>query len=92
VCRADVFAELGGFSGELFVSEEIEFSRRVKRYARQHGKKFVVLRDHPLLTSGRKAELYTQRELLKQTYRMIIRPRKTIKSRADLDVWYDGRR
>ncbi|MFT5200612.1 MAG: glycosyltransferase involved in cell wall biosynthesis [Planctomycetota bacterium] len=48
VCRADVFTELGGFSEELYVAEEIDFSRRIKKYARQNGSKFVVLRDHPL--------------------------------------------
>jgi glycosyltransferase involved in cell wall biosynthesis len=36
VCRADVFAELGGFSEQLFVAEEIDFSRRIKQYARQN--------------------------------------------------------
>jgi len=91
-CRADVFAEIGGFSEEVFVTEEINFSRKAKRYAKQHGSRFTVLRDHPLVTSGRKAELYTQRELLAQTLRLMFSPRKAPKDKSALGVWYNGRR
>lgn len=92
VCSAEAFAAIGGFSEEVYVTEEIDFSRRAKRYAKQHGKKFVVLKDHPLVTSGRKAELYSQRELLAQTWRLMIRPRKAPRDKDHLDVWYNGRR
>lgn len=92
VCRRDIFHELGGFSEELFVAEEIEFSRKAKCYARQHDGQFEVLRDHPLITSGRKARLYSQRELFTQLFRLVFRPRKAVKNKHELDVWYDGRR
>lgn len=92
VCRADAFMAIGGFSEELFVSEEIHFSRRAKCYAKAYGKKFVVLRDHPLITSGRKAELYSNWEVFTQTCRLLFSPRKAPKNKAALDVWYDGRR
>jgi len=92
VCRADAFTALGGFSEQLFVTEEIDFSIRVKKYARRHRSKFVVLRDHPLQTSNRKVRLYSDRELLAQTLRLMFRPRKTMRDKAALDVWYDGRR
>lgn len=92
VCRADVFAAIGGFSEEVYVTEEINFSRKAKRYARQHDKAFVVLRDHPLVTSARKAELYSQRELLMQTLRLMLSPRKAPRDKDQLDVWYNDRR
>lgn len=92
VCRADVFAALGGFSEELFVAEEIEFSRRIKKYAHQQQKKFVVLRDHPVRTSNRKISLYSDSELYAQLIRLILRPRKTMTDKSALDVWYGGRR
>ena len=92
VCRADVFSTLGGFSEDLFVAEEIEFSRRVKRYANEQKKKFVVLRDHPIRTSNRKTELYSSKELYAQLIRLVLRPRKTMTDKAALDVWYGGRR
>jgi glycosyltransferase involved in cell wall biosynthesis len=92
VCRADVFRELGGFSEQLFVAEEIEFSRRIKRYARQHQKKFTVLRNNPLQTSSRKVALYSGKELRRQMLRLLFQPRKTMRDKTALDVWYDGRR
>jgi glycosyltransferase involved in cell wall biosynthesis len=92
VCRADVFKAVGGFSDELFVAEEIDFSQRVKKYARQHNSKFTVLCEHPLHTSNRKMALYTEKELALQTLRLIFRPRKAMRDKSALDVWYDGRR
>ena len=91
-CRADVFAALGGFNEELFVAEEIDFSRRIKKYARQQRSKFIVLREHPLQTSNRKVSLYSEQELRAQLLRLILRPRKAMRDKAALAVWYDGRR
>ena len=92
VCRADVFAELGGFSEQLFVAEEIDFSRRIKNYARQNKSKFVVLKNHPLHTSNRKVGLYTEKELAGQMLRLLWRPLKTMRDKSALGIWYDGRR
>jgi len=91
-CRADAFAALGGFSEQLYVAEEIDFSRRIKKYARRQRSKFTVLRDHPLQTSNRKVRLYSTRELYAQLLRLIVRPRKTMRDKGALNVWYDGRR
>jgi glycosyltransferase involved in cell wall biosynthesis len=91
-CRADAFFALGGFSEQLFVAEEIDFSRRIKKYARQQRSKFIVLRKHPLQTSNRKVRLYSEKELRLQIWRLIFRPRKSMRDKAALAVWYDGRR
>lgn len=91
-CRADTFFVLGGFSEQLFVAEEIDFSRRIKKYARQQRSKFTVLRKHPLQTSNRKVRLYSEKELHQQIFRLIFRPRKSLRDKAALAVWYDGRR
>jgi len=91
-CRADAFRELGGFSEQLYVAEEIDFSRRIKQYGRKQQKKFTVLRNHPLRTSNRKISLYSPGELRGQLLRLLLRPRKTMRDKAALDIWYDGRR
>jgi len=91
-CRADAFAALGGFSEQLFAAEEIDFSRRLKKFARLHRSQFVVLRKHRLQTSNRKVRLYSSKELLAQTLRLILRPRKSLRDKQALAVWYDGRR
>lgn len=91
-CEAAAFREVGGFSNELFASEEIDLSRRLKRLARTRGKTIVILHRHPLLTSGRKMHLYTLREHFRFLLKVIFRNRKTLTDRAACHTWYDGRR
>jgi glycosyltransferase involved in cell wall biosynthesis len=91
-CEAAAFREIGGFSTELFVSEELDLSRRLKRLARQRGKRMVILHRHPLVTSGRKLHLYTPREHLRFLGRLILRGGRPMKAREECGIWYDGRR
>jgi glycosyltransferase involved in cell wall biosynthesis len=88
--EAAAFRAIGGFSEELYAAEEIDFSRRLK--LRFPERRFVILHEHPLVTSGRKAELYTPREHLAFLWRMATRGRRTLRSRDACSVWYDGRR
>ena len=62
-CEACAFRDAGGFSLELFASEELELFKRLKRLARATGRTIVILDEHPLVTSDRKARLYTKREM-----------------------------
>jgi hypothetical protein len=91
-CEAAAFREIGGFNAELFASEEIDLSKRLKKLARSKGKKVVILHRHPLLTSARKLSLYTGREYLRFIGKLILRPRQTLQNRDDCKPWYDGRR
>lgn len=54
--EAEAFRAIGGFSVELFAYEEFDFIIRLKRYGRKKGKKFTVLYNHPVITSGRKGD------------------------------------
>jgi glycosyltransferase involved in cell wall biosynthesis len=91
-CNAAVFHEIGGFSRELFAAEEIDLSRRLKRAARRRGLQIAILHRHPLLTSARKARLYTPREMLGFLARTIVRRGRTLRSADECFSWYDGRR
>ena len=42
-CRSDLFQRLGGFSTELYASEEIDFSRRLKREVRRRKEGRVII-------------------------------------------------
>lgn len=86
------FRQIGGFSRELFATEELDLSQRLKQLARTTGKKIVILHRHPITTSARKLKLYTLREILGQFARAIFRPRRTLTSREATSYWYDGRR
>ena len=91
-CEAIVFRELGGFSQELYAAEEIEFSQRLKKLARRRGKKVVILRRHPLVTSARKAHLYSLREHFVILLKTLWHRGENLKDRAACTLWYDGRR
>jgi hypothetical protein len=52
----------------------------------------VVLHRHPLLTSARKLNLYTPKELGVFFLRSIFNHRRAVRSREAAYMWYDGRR
>lgn len=91
-CRRDAFSALGGFSEELYASEELELSGRLKRFARGEGSEFRILHRHPLRTSARKLHLYGWRELSLVFGRFLLHPRRTLRSAKACSPWYDGRR
>jgi glycosyltransferase involved in cell wall biosynthesis len=91
-CRRDAFVAAGGFSEELYASEELELSGRLKRLAHAEGKEFRILHRHPLRTSARKLHLYGWLELSLVFGRFLRSPRRTLRSAKDCSPWYDGRR
>jgi len=92
VCRAEAFREVGGFNTQLYAAEEIDLSQRLKRWGRERGQRFEILRRHPLQTSNRKLLLYSGREIGAQLARLMLRPWAALRDRAALSLWYDGRR
>jgi len=91
-CEASAFRQIGGFSQELFASEEIDLSKRLKKLARSRRKKIVILHRHPVLTSGRKVQLYTAREHMAFIVKTVLGRGKTLTDRDACHTWYDGRR
>ncbi|OFW38820.1 MAG: hypothetical protein A3F70_03350 [Acidobacteria bacterium RIFCSPLOWO2_12_FULL_67_14] len=91
-CEASAFRTLGGFSLDLYAAEEIEFFRRLKRLARESGRSVEILRRAPLLTSARKAHLYTPQEALAFVLKTVAQRGRTLRNPQDCYQWYDGRR
>src|SRR5882672_1502971 len=91
-CDAAAFRETGGFSEELYAGEEIDLFRRLKRLARREKRAIVILHRHPLRTSNRKLRLYGSREFFRFMVKTVASRGRTLKSREDCFVWYDGRR
>lgn len=89
---AAVFREVGGFSRELFVAEELELSKRLKQFAKGQGRGIAILHRHPLVTSARKMRLYTMREHLRFLAKAIFNQRRAMTSPQEAHLWYDGRR
>jgi glycosyltransferase involved in cell wall biosynthesis len=91
-CEAAAFRETGGFSEELYASEEIDLFRRLKRLARREGRTIVILHRHPVRTSDRKLRLYGWRELFWFMVKTVVSRGRTLRSREECFAWYDGRR
>lgn len=90
--EASAFQKIGGFNHEFFAAEELDLSQRLKTLARATGKKIVILHRHPIKTSARKVKLYTPREMGRFFLRSIFNHRRTVRSREEAYMWYDGRR
>jgi len=91
-CDAQVFREIGGFSKALYAAEEIDLSIRLKRVARKDGRRMVILHRHPLVTSARKAHLYSVREMTGMMLRALLTGGRSLRDKKSCYAWYDGRR
>jgi glycosyltransferase involved in cell wall biosynthesis len=91
-CDAAAFRAIGGFTAALYAAEEIDLFRRLKRHGRRNGRTVVILSRHPLVTSGRKGDLYTRREMARFWWQTILSRGATLKSSRRAFPWYDGRR
>jgi glycosyltransferase involved in cell wall biosynthesis len=80
------FEEAGGFDENLFIGEEVYFSLALRKLGR-----FRILSE-PVITSGRKLRMYSAREILAHSFRVLLRGPSVTRSRKRLDIWYDGRR
>lgn len=90
--RPDAFTELSGFSEEIYASEEIDFSRRLKRWGKSHELEFIILKAHPHVSSGRKFQLYRKSEIFLLCFRLLFRPIRTLGSKGALGYFYERRR
>ena len=91
-CDATAFRNVGGFNLELYASEEIDLSKRLKQLARQTGKKVIILHRYPLLTSSRKFHLYSPWEHLRFLAKTVFSLGGPLNDRTACHTWYDGRR
>jgi glycosyltransferase involved in cell wall biosynthesis len=80
------FDAVGGFDESLYIGEEVYFSLALRRLGR-----FKILSE-PVVTSGRKLRLYSAAQILKHSMRVILKGPRIARSRAGLDIWYDGKR
>src|ERR1043166_4529965 len=91
-CEASAFRAIGGFSSELFVSEELDFSKRLGAFGKTKIKRLIILHRHPLLTSARKMRLYSHRDYLRLFWKFFSSQGAAAKDRDACHIWYDGRR
>jgi glycosyltransferase involved in cell wall biosynthesis len=85
--RREGFLAVGGFPETVYASEEIWFSRDLKRWGRERGLAFVVLADHPARTSTRKGDWYSPWSLLLAALPLLLFP-PLVRSRTFCWLWY----
>lgn len=91
--EASAFRAVGGFNQALYATEEIDLSQRLNRLARQRRlRPMRILTRHPLVTSGRKALLYTPWEHLRFMLKTAFSLGRSLSRRDACPIWYDGRR
>ena len=90
--EAEAFRAIGGFSNELFVSEELDLSQRLAVLAKRRGKKMTILSRHPLVTSARKVKLYGHGAHLRFLFKLLWHRGRLLRQREQCEIWYDGRR
>jgi glycosyltransferase involved in cell wall biosynthesis len=89
LCRRDAFAEIGGFSDEYYLFEEVDFVKRLKALGARRGQKFVILHKHPFSTSGRKGAAYGIGSWLKFALWLTLFHRKALRDKAFAEKWYE---
>lgn len=85
-CSAEAFRGVGGFSEAYYVSEEIWFSKRLSKWGKNRGMKFIIISDRSIKTSARKMEWYGQWRVLLQFLLFLVPG--TINSRRMAGQWY----
>jgi glycosyltransferase involved in cell wall biosynthesis len=86
-CRREAFEAIGGFDERYYASEEIHFSRALKRWGRARGMPVTIL-DEPIYTSTRKLEWFGTRVLLRSLLRTALHPGR-LRSREGCHLWYE---
>jgi glycosyltransferase involved in cell wall biosynthesis len=91
-CRREAFADVGGFSVDLYAAEEIDFSHKLKKWGRQRGLNFSILYEQAHVSSGRKFHLYSRKEIFMHCFRALLLFPWTLRDPEKLAFFYDGRR
>lgn len=85
-CRRDAFDDIGGFDERFYASEEIHFSRSLKKWGKKHKKQFVIL-DQYIETSPRKFQWFGFWKMLKMNLPVLFFP-YLLRSRRFCKMWY----
>jgi glycosyltransferase involved in cell wall biosynthesis len=62
-CLKQAWEDIGGFDETVYIAEELIFSKHLKKWAKEHGKKFCIL-DIPIQTSLRKFYWFSYKKMV----------------------------
>jgi len=73
-CTKEGFEATAGFSEKVYASEEIWFCISLRTWGRKTNKTLFIINEPGLISSGRKLDWYSQRELVFLTVALLIMP------------------
>lgn len=85
--RRDDFEAVGGFSENVYASEEIWFSMALKRFGRKSNREFMIIKDPMAITSSRKLVWFSPMQQLGQLLIMMLFP-FMLRFRWACGFWY----
>lgn len=91
-CRTADFKAVGGFSEDLYASEELNLTKKIKKLTKSRGQSFRIITSSPIHTSARKFGLYSKTEQLRFFIGGLLSPIKMPRDKDACFIWYDGRR
>ncbi len=86
-CTREAFETVGGFDEKQYAAEELYLSKKLRKLATARDQQFLIHTEAPIVSSARKIDWYTTRQMFEQVLKLLI-PGAT-KSRDKCTVWYD---
>jgi cellulose synthase/poly-beta-1,6-N-acetylglucosamine synthase-like glycosyltransferase len=83
-CLAQAWRDIGGFDESVYVAEELIFSKQLKKWAKKHKMKFLIL-DTPIRTSFRKFYSFPYRTIVSSlAFGLFVK-----KNKDKCRLWYE---
>ena len=86
-CTRDGFLAIGGLSEAVYAADEIGFSRQLRAWGCKKGMKFWIIKDYPIVTSGRKVEWYSTSYQILLILMLMLFP-FAVRFRSLCSFWY----
>ena len=86
-CLAQGFFEINGFDEKAYAGEEVFFSRRMTGWGKKRNLSFVILTEHPVITSSRKFHWYSSLQIALLLLMFTVFP-FALRSRSLCRFWY----
>lgn len=87
-CLRETFVDTGGFSENVYASEEIWFCRAMKKWGKKRKKKFLLIENPRIITSSRKMEWFSSAQLILCSILGVFLLPIAIRSKKLCFLWY----
>ena len=86
-CQRDAFETIGGFSENVYASEEIWLSRKLKKLGRKRKQRFRIIKEPPVTTSMRKMQWHSPLQIYLYFFLLTLFP-FAVRIKSLCSFWY----